>query len=163
MHRNFWTSSLLLAAVVAALIAAVAGPATAGLTAPPMEPGVAPAVPGPIAAFLHCLGVVGLTDQQKADAKAILEAEKPVLEGLVGQRTDDGKSLQGLLQAATKDPCAIGSALLKVTADEKAIKDEFVKIGTSLEALLTAEQKVRFQGCIAGTRALSATGDASGQ
>jgi Spy/CpxP family protein refolding chaperone len=162
MYRNHRTSSLLLAAVVVAVVAA--GPAAAaGLTASQMEPSAAPAHAGPIAAFLHCLGAVGLTDQEKADAKAILEAEKPVLEGLVGQRGADGKSLQALLQATTKDPCAIGNALLKVSADKNAIKDEFVKIGASIEALLTAEQKAKFQGCIAGIRGPSATGEASGQ
>ena len=139
----------LLAILVALLVPAA--PAAAAAPAPPVDPQAIAALPGPIASFLHCLAVVGLTDQQKADTKAILEASRPVIEGLAAQLAADAKSLKVLVDAG-KDPCAIGAAVLKVGADEKALKDAFVKIGTSIEALLTAEQKAKFQGCLAGIR-----------
>ena len=156
MNRNHGTSALLLAALVASLVAA--GPAAAGWAAPQIDQTVAPAGQGPIASFLHCLGVVNLTDQQKADAKAVLDAAKPVVEGLVKQVGDDGKALKALLEATPRVPIAIGTALIKLVDDEKAIKDEFVKVGASLEALLTPEQKAKFQGCLAGIKPV-ATGD----
>jgi Spy/CpxP family protein refolding chaperone len=128
-----------------------AGQAAATTTAPAVDPEATATAAGPIASFLRCLGVVGLTDQQKADTKAILEAAKPAIEGLVAQLAADGKALKALVDAG-KDPCAIGAAVLKVGADEKALKAAFVKIGTSIEALLTLEQKAKFQGCLAGLR-----------
>lgn len=144
-------------ALLAVLLALVvtAGQAPAASIAPPVDPEAVATAAGPIASFLRCLGVVGPTDQQKADTKAILEASRPVIEGLVAQLAADAKSLKALVDAG-KDPCAIGAALLKVGADEKALKDAFVKIGTSIEALLTPEQKAKFQGCLAGIKAPTA-------
>ena len=157
MNRKHGPSTLLLAAFVATLVAA--GPAAAGGAAPQVDQDVVPAVQGPVASFLHCLAVVGLTDQQKSDVKGVLEAARPVVEGLVKQVAEDGKSLKALLQATPKDPLAIGTALIKLVDDQKAVKDEFVKVGAGLEALLTADQKAKFQGCLAGIRP-AATGDA---
>ena len=152
-----------LALVSTALLLAFAVPATTALGADHQLAGdlaaavPGPAIPDPIRAFLHCLGAVGLSDQQKADAKTILEAGKPVLEGLHQQVVADRKAVADLLGTGSPDPCAVGSAVLRVGADRKAVKDELVKIGASLEALLTADQKTKFEGCLAGTKVGTAT------
>ena len=65
--------------VAAALaLALVAGPLFA-LDAPPDPP---PGPQGPLAGYLRCLGIVGLTDAQKADVKSLLEAAKPEMEAI---------------------------------------------------------------------------------
>lgn len=98
--------------------------------------------------FLKCLTILGLSDQQKADIRQILETEKPVLQGLVQTLRTDGQALKTLLQATPPDACAIGNALIKVHADRVAVKAELEKIKANVEALLTLEQKAKLEGCM---------------
>ena len=109
----------------------------------------APAAPkGPVAEYLGCLRIVDLTDAQKADVKALVEAARPKLEALHATRKADREALVAAATAATPDPCVVGAAFLKVEADTKAIGAELKTLFTAIEALLTPEQKAKLEGCL---------------
>ena len=133
-------AALALALVTAPLLAAE-GPA-----------GQAPGPQGPLAGYLRCLGVAGLSDTQKADVRAILEAAKPGMEALHATLKADREALRAAVTATTPDPCVVGAAFLKVEADVKAIGEEVKEIRTAIEALLTAEQKAKLEGCLKAPR-----------
>ena len=139
MKHSLRTSLVPLAAALALALAAAA---LLAVDAPAAAP------KGPVATYLRCLGVVGLTDAQKADVKALLEAAKPKLDALHATRKADREALRAAITATTPDPCAIGAALLKVEADTKAIGAELKTLFTAIEALLTPEQKAKLAGCL---------------
>ena len=132
-------------ALVAAPLLAVDRPA-----APPAPEGQAPH--GPLAGYLRCLHIVDLTDVQKADVKALLEAARPKLEALHVTLRADREALRAAVTATPPDPCLVGAAFLKVEADVKAIGEELKTLRTAIEALLTAEQKAKLEGCLRAPR-----------
>lgn len=132
-------------ALVAAPLLAVDPPA-----GPP--PGAAQGPHGPLAGYLRCLGIVGLTDVQKADVRALLEASKPEMQALHEALKADREALRAAMTAATPDPCAVGAAFLKVEADLKAIGEAARELRTAIEALLTPEQKAKLEGCLRAPR-----------
>ena len=109
----------------------------------------APAHPNGPGGILKCLRVVDLTDQQKADIKAILEGEKDTLKGLHEAIVADRDALKALFDSENPDPCQVGTAVLKLHADRGAMRDEIAKIRSNVEALLTPEQKAKLAGCLA--------------
>ena len=142
MKHSLRTSLVPVAAALALALAAaplLAVDPPAGATAGPQ---------GPIAGYLRCLGVVGLTDVQKADVRELLEAAKPKMETLHATLKADREALRAAITAATPDPCAVGAALLKVEDDLKAIGEEAKALRTAIEALLTPEQKAKLEGCL---------------
>lgn len=133
-----WKTALAVAAAL--LVALSAAPAWAA--DPPQAPR------GPIGHLLKCLSIVDLTDAQKAEIRTILETEKPVMQGLLQQLKTDAEALRAAIEATPQDPCAIGSALLKVGADKSAIRAELQAVKASVEAVLTPEQVARLNGCL---------------
>lgn len=109
----------------------------------------APDANGP-GAIGRCLAVVGLSDAQKADIKALVVAAAPALKTLHDTLNTDQDAVKAAVEAATPDPCAIGTAVLKVRADREAIETEIQTLRTKIEALLTVDQKLRLAGCIDG-------------
>ena len=107
---------------------------------------------GPLAGYLRCLHIVDLTDVQKADVKALLEAARPKLEALHVTLRADREALRAAVAATPPDPCLVGAAFLKVEADVKAIGEELKALRTAIEALLTAEQKAKLEGCMRAPR-----------
>jgi Spy/CpxP family protein refolding chaperone len=134
------------------LVPVAAALALALAAAPLFAAGPAPGPKGPLAGYLHCLGVAGLTDVQKADVKALLEAARPGTEALLATLKSDREALHAAVTAATPDACAVGTALLKVEADLKAIGEEGKALRTAIEALLTPEQKLKLEGCLKAPR-----------
>jgi len=140
-------AALTLALVAPPLLAAGPGAPPAGATA------AGPQAPkGPLAGYLRCLGVVGLTETQKADVKAILEAAKPGLDALHATLKADREALRAAITATNPDPCAIGTAVLKVETDLEAIGEALKEVRSDIEALLTAEQKAKLEGCLKAPR-----------
>lgn len=135
-------------ALVAAPLLALDAPA-----GPPAHP------KGPLAGYLRCLGVVGLTDTQKADVRALLEAAKPGLDALRATLKADREALRAAVVATPPDPCAVGTAFLKVDADVKAIGDARKDLRTAIEALLTPEQKAKLEGCLRAPRPNAGEGE----
>ena len=144
--------------VAAAAFALVAAPLLAadGPPGPPRGP------QGPLAGYLRCLGVVGLSETQKADVKALLEAAKPEMETLLETLKTDREALRAAITATNPEACAVGTALLKVTADEKAIGEATKELRTAIEALLTAEQKAKLEGCLRAPRPNDEEGPGAG-
>ena len=132
-------------ALVAAPVLAVDRPA-----AGPVPEAQAPH--GPLAGYLRCLHIVDLTDVQKADVRALLEAARPKLEALHVTLRADREALRAAVTATPPDPCVVGAAFLKVEADVKAIGEELKALRTAIEALLTAEQKAKLEGCLRAPR-----------
>ena len=145
--KQFLRMSLVPMAAALAL-ALVAAPLLAVET--PAGPAAAPK--GPLAGYLRCLRIVDLTDVQKADVRALVEAARPRLEALHATLRSDREALRAAVGAPTPDPCAIGTAFLKVEADVKAIGEELKALRTAIEALLTPEQKAKLEGCLRAPR-----------
>lgn len=146
MKHSLRTTLVPVAAALA--LALVATPLlAAGPSAPPAGAAVQPPK-GPLAGYLRCLGIVGLTDEQKADVKGILEAARPALDALHETLKADREALKAAVTAPAPDACSAGAALLKVDADKKAIGEELGKVRAAIEALLTPEQKAKLEGCL---------------
>lgn len=119
-------------------------PANGGQGAPPQGGPQA----GPGHPILRCLSIVNLTEDQKAQIKAILDAAGPTLKALNETLATDRQALKAAVDATPQDACAIGAALIKVQADELAIRTELETTKASIEALLTTEQKLKLEGCL---------------
>ena len=98
--------------------------------------------------FLKCLSIVGLSDAQKADIKHIFETEKPVLKGLGQTLKTDAETLKAALDHNPPDACTIGADLLVVRTDKEALGAELSKLKSNVEAVLSAEQKAKLEGCL---------------
>lgn len=146
MKHSLRTSLVHVAAALA--LALVAAP----LLAADAPAGPPPGPKGPLAGYLGCLRVVDLTEAQRADVRAILEAAKPKLDALHATLRADQEALRDAIAAPTPDPCAVGAALMKVDADRKAIGAELKLVRDAIEALLTPEQKARLEGCLRAPR-----------
>lgn len=146
MKKSGWKLALPLTA--AALVAVLAAPPA--FAADPAPPAAAPA--GPIAHLLKCLTIVDLTDTQKAQIKAILQAEKPVMEALLAELKTDRQAMKAALEANPVDPCAVGAAAIALHTDRQALGAELKSIRTQVEATLTAEQIAKLHGCLHAPR-----------
>lgn len=99
----------------------------------------------------RCLSVLlDLTDAQKAQIRTAVEAAQPALRVLNTQLRADHEALKSALEAPSAEACTVGAALLKVKADEGAIKSEMESLQRKIEAVLTLEQKAKFAGCLEG-------------
>lgn len=99
----------------------------------------------------RCLAVLDLTDPQKASIRVAVEAVQPTLFALNEQLRADHEALQSAIEAPSPEACTVGAAVLKVRAGEEAIKSEMGSLQRKIEALLTAEQKLKFAGCLEGS------------
>jgi Spy/CpxP family protein refolding chaperone len=135
------------AALVAAMLAA-------GTAFAQMGPGAGAGPHGqPILRALRAgLAQVDLSDQQKADIKALFESKKPAFLALRVEMQADRAALKAASEAATPDPAAVGKAFLKVKADGQAAKAQFETTRDELKALLTPEQWTKLQGFMSGLR-----------
>jgi Spy/CpxP family protein refolding chaperone len=136
--------SLLALASAALLLGTLALPAAA--QAPPAT---SEAAHHPFAHLFRCLSFVKLTDAQKADIKAIFEAARPQAEAILATLRTDREALAAALQASPPDPCAVGTAALKLHADREAARGFFEGVRDQVFAVLTAEQKAKVLGCLA--------------
>jgi len=64
--------------------------------------------PLPFDHILRCLGVLRLTDAQKADIKAVLEAAKPEAVAIALKLKSDEAALKAEIEKTPPEPCAIG-------------------------------------------------------
>lgn len=143
---------VLLAAAIAALTAAAPAFAQAGPPGPPAGPMVERPI-HPFGHILRCLAVVNLTDAQKADIKAILEATRPEAEAIAVKIRADHEALKAEMEKTPPDPCAVGTALLTLRADQETARALFEKTRDAVLALLTPEQKAKLAGCLEAPRA----------
>lgn len=134
---------------VGALAAVLAGALAAGTLLAQPAPGAGPGAGHPIMRVLRgALGSVDLSQEQKDKVKALFEAAKPGLHQLRDQMTGDRAALKNALAAEKPDPATVGAALLRVEATKKAIKADLDKARKGLDAILTPEQRSKFDGYV---------------
>lgn len=133
--------------IQALLIIALALSSTIALAQGPGKPPNSPDQ-GRKSKLQKCLTIVQLTDAQKTQIKAIMEAARPGLEVLHQKMVTDRQALRAAIEATPQDNCAIGAALVQVQADKQAIRSEREKVGDAVRALLTPEQQARLEGCL---------------
>ena len=135
--------------LAAALVLTAAAPvfAQACPAGPPGGP-MAGRPPLPFDHILRCLGVLRLTDAQKADIKAVLEAAKPEAVAIALKLKSDEAALKAEIEKTPPEPCAIGTAVLQLHADRETAKALFDRVKDAVLALLTPEQKLKLAGCL---------------
>jgi len=102
---------------------------------------------------LRCLhnADLNLTDAQKADIKAILEAARPVLQAAHDKIRADRQKLHADIEAGA-DKSVLGQDVLDLHADLKAVQAELTSVKEQIASKLTADQKARVGDCLAATR-----------
>ena len=97
--------------------------------------------------LLRCLRGVDLSDSQKADIKAILDASKPTLQA-------DGDAIRAARQKlsadydAGADKSVLGQDYLNVRAAAKKLKDDASAVKDQVLGKLTPDQKTTAQSCL---------------
>lgn len=110
-----------------------------GATAPVLAPGVD---------LTPCLFVLNLSDAQRLQIKQIMDTEQPAVTAILDRIKTDKAALDALARVATPDACAVGTAYLKIDADNTALQTEFRLIRTKVETVLTPDQKAKLDGCL---------------
>lgn len=135
-----------------ALLAALALPASAQPA--PAQPQVAP---HPFGHLLRCLSVVNLTDAERADIKAILEAARPQAETIAATLKADREALAADLAKTPPDPCAVGKDTVQLHTDRAAARTFFEGVRDQALTVLTPAQKAKVEGCLAAPKPLTAS------
>ncbi len=107
----------------------------------------------PLARLRDCLGILNLSEAQKADIKAVLDAAKPQFDTLAATLQADREALSADLSKTPPDPCAIGNDVLKLHADREAMRAFLGSVKDEILALLTDAQKAKLVGCLEAPRA----------
>lgn len=96
----------------------------------------------------ECLSILDLTDQQKADIQATLDAAAPTIEGDVAAVRAARQTLQAALEATPPDACAIGADALALRAARGTLRAGRDSIRQQVLGTLTPDQQARLQGCL---------------
>jgi Spy/CpxP family protein refolding chaperone len=99
--------------------------------------------------FLRCLRAADLSDAQKADIKAIMEAARPLLQAAHEKVRADRQKLHADLEAGA-DKSVIGQDVINLHADMKAARAELESVKEQVVSKLTAEQKAKVGDCFEG-------------
>ncbi len=84
---------------------------------------------------------LNLTDDQKAQIKAVLSGEKGALTALLGQLHDARKALRAAIHASDANETSVRAAAAKVAAVEGDLAVERMKIYGKIAPILTDEQR----------------------
>jgi Spy/CpxP family protein refolding chaperone len=103
--------------------------------------------------FLQCLKAADLTEAQKSDIKAIVEAAKPTLQKDHESIHADRQKLRADIQARA-DKCVIGEDALNLHADRQTLLADLKSVKDQIFAKLTPEQQARVEGCLAAPGAM---------
>lgn len=113
----------------------------------------------PFKKVLRCLSIVDLNEDQKTQIRDIFETARPVLQELGQELRADRETLRALLEADLPEECAIGSALLEVKEDGKAIREVLENTMASVKSVLSPEQAAKLEGCLQAPRDFAPDGD----
>ncbi|MGH9400082.1 MAG: hypothetical protein ACRD00_06920, partial [Thermoanaerobaculia bacterium] len=152
--------------VLAVLLVAVAAlPASAGDRAVVVVGRPGPAGPGDdsgLGRFIACLRILDLSDAQKADIQAILEAAKPILQADADAIKAAAEKLRADVEAGA-ERCVIGQDYLNLRAAEKKLNADAASVKDQIFSTLTEDQKKKLRGCLEAPRtAASAVADGDG-
>lgn len=127
--------------------------------------GFAQTAPGPVRLRHHhwreCLSILELTDQQKSDVQAILDAAQPTVEADVAAVKEARQTLRAALESGSTDACALGDDVLAVQSARQTLRAEREAVLGQILATLTPDQQSRFEGCLDAPR--TAAVDAGGE
>jgi protein CpxP len=84
---------------------------------------------------------LNLTDDQKAQIKAVLSGEKDTLMPLLGQLHDARKSLRAAIHASDANETSVRAAAARVAAVEGDLAVERMKMYGKIASILTDEQR----------------------
>ena len=84
---------------------------------------------------------LGLTDAQKAQAKAIFQGNKDVVKPIISNLRTERKNLQGLMHADTIDEAAIRAETAKIALMQADLNVNRAKVGAQFRAILTPAQQ----------------------
>ena len=83
---------------------------------------------------------LGLTDAQKAQAKAIFQGNKDVVKPIITSLHTEKKNLQALMHADTIDEAAIRAETAKIAGIQADLNVNRAKVGAQFRAILTPAQ-----------------------
>ena len=90
--------------------------------------------------FAERLAQLGVTDQQKADVKAILRKYQPTVGPVVRELVDARRALRNTIRAETIDEPAIRAQAAKVASLETDLAVQRAHVSHDIRAVLTPEQ-----------------------
>jgi periplasmic protein CpxP/Spy len=90
--------------------------------------------------FKRIANKLGLTDAQKAQAKAIFQGHKDVVKPLYTSLRAEQKNLQSLIHADNIDEAAIRAETAKIAGIQADLNVDRAKIGAQFRAILTPAQ-----------------------
>lgn len=107
----------------------------------------------PIAdAVRRCLTVLELSESQRLQVRQLFAAAAPELMRLGQQLAASHEALLALAATPGADVCQVGTAYMQVDTDRKAIEAAGTALARQVAAVLTPEQRLKLEGCLAGVR-----------
>lgn len=83
---------------------------------------------------------LGLTDAQKAQAKAIFQANKPVVKPIFASLRSERKNLEALIHADAIDEAAIRAETARIAGIQADLNVNRAKVSAQFRAILTPDQ-----------------------
>jgi Spy/CpxP family protein refolding chaperone len=105
----------------------------------------------------RCLSILDLTEEQKADIRAILEAAGPALQTVAEAVRAARQKLRVDSNAVPADPCVVGQDFLTLRQSLEKLGQELRSVRDQIAGKLTEEQKARLEGCLRAPRADAAS------
>ncbi|HTY20994.1 MAG TPA: Spy/CpxP family protein refolding chaperone, partial [Geobacteraceae bacterium] len=88
---------------------------------------------------------LGLTDAQKAQAKAIFQANREVVKPIIASLRTERKNLRSLMDADKIDEAAIRAETAKIAGIQADLNVNRAKVGAQFRAILTPEQLAKMK------------------
>ncbi len=107
--------------------------------------------------FRKIAHALALTDAQKAQAKAIFQANKPVVKPIFASLRTERKNLQALMHADTIDEAAIRAETAKIAAIQADLNVNRANVGAQFRAILTPTQLATLKSMWQGPAVPAAT------
>lgn len=130
-----WGATVLLSAAVAG---AQPAPGQGGWGGRPGGPG------GPGGMMGRAARVLQLTDEQKAAFRKTMEQQRPQMQALHQQMSENRTKLKELLDGGNPDPAAVGKLVIQEHQLREQGKAQREQAQQALRALLTPEQQAKF-------------------
>ncbi len=126
------------------------GISLAGVPALAREGGPGRAGAGPV--LRGALASLDLSADQKDKVRALFLSQKGAFQARRDEARAARQALREAASAADPDPAAVGKAFLRVRASRQAARSSLTDLRARLEAILSPEQKARFDGYLAAAR-----------
>lgn len=95
---------------------------------------------------------LNLTPSQETQIDALHDSMRTTLDPLFEQKRAEDEKLHSMIESANPDATAIGKQVLAIRAIDQQIKAAHDAMDQKISALLTADQRVKFEALIAMRR-----------